>query len=691
MNRKKAKKIVGVTADVTAEVVGGVLRLGARALLTVLLVFLTSGLLFACIFAYYVKTSLSTELDVTLEEVSVSLSSTIWAKNSNGDYVELRTLSGSENRIWVDYENIPRYMEYAAVAIEDKRFYTHKGVDWWRTLGAFAGMFLTMENEFGGSTITQQLIKNVTDDDDATVQRKLLEIFRALEFEKTYTKKEIIEWYLNYVYFGQGCDGVQTAAQTYFGKDVWDLSLAECACIVGITNQPTAYNPFINEENNKKRQETILYEMYDQGYITYAEYEEAVNEELQFARGKDEVYEQEILSYYEEVLINDVIEDIMKLKNTNRETASRLLYSGGYQIYSSLDLGVQAQIDAVYEDIDNLPQSYYAASQQLQSAIVVMDPYTGEIKGLSGGVGEKTINYGLNRATGAWRPCGSSTKPLSVYGPALEYGLITQNTLVDDSPDIKLEGHQWWYPKNADWSYRGIVTIRQAIALSLNTVAAQIVDKLTPEESYKYMVNKLGFESLVEEDCAYAPLSMGQYTYGVTVREMAQAYCSFVNNGIFTESRTYTKITDAMGNVIIDNEPQTHIAWSENTAANICNMLQNAVLSGTGTSAYFNTTAVAGKTGTTSDNKDRYFCGFTEYYVAAVWTGYDTPEKMNFYGNPAIDLWKRVMQPLHEGLEYKNFPTPRIGQPTNIFGDLEDELEEQNKPKPTPTPTPTPT
>lgn len=720
MDKKKIRKIVDTTADTTAGALGGAIRLSLKIIISILLVILCTGLLFTCIFAYYVKTNLSLELKTRLEDYKVNLSTTIWYTDSDGVDRELVTLDSDEDRIWVDYENIPEDMVHALVAIEDKRFYDHKGVDWYRTAGAVVQMFFSMSNDFGGSTITQQVIKNVTGNDEGLVMRKLTEIFQALELEKSYEKDEIIEWYLNMVYFGEGSYGVQTAAHTYFGKDVWDLSLAEIASIVGITNNPSYYDPFRDvtiynseldvsktcREWNKYRQEVILYQMYEQGYISYEEYEEAKNEELVFVRAENEGYTMEIYTYYEETVIADVLADLQTELGISSEAASELLFHGGLQIYSCLDPDVQAQIDLIYENIDTLPQSYGRSSQQLQSAIVIMDPYTGEILGLSGGVGKKTMNFGLNRATGAYRSPGSSIKPLASYGPALEYGLITQTTLVKDSKDIRLSG-TWWYPTNSPNTYDEIITIREAIQKSKNTVAAQIIDKLTPRAAYDYLTQKLGFESLVEEDCAYSPMALGSLTYGVTVREMCQAYCAFVNDGIFTYSRTYTKVLDSNGQVILNNEPKSHVAFSKNTADNICNMLQNAVAAGTGGMANFSGMAVAGKTGTTSDSKDRYFCGFTPYYVAAVWTGYDTPEVMYFYSNPAGQIWKSVMQPLHANLEYKTFDWPVIGSPTNIFGDLSEEYEEQKNPTPspsatpeatasptptaTPTPTPTPT
>ena len=244
MDRGKIKRIAERT-ETTTTVVGGVLRAALRVLLTVLLVGLITALLFGCIFAYYIKTELSDQLKIRLEDASISLSSTIWYTDAEGVPRELQMLRARKNRVWVDYENLPKGMEKALVAIEDRRFYEHRGVDWYRTAGAFAQMFLSMSNDFGGSTLTQQLIKNNTENDADLVSRKLLEIFQALELEKTYDKQEIIEWYLNTVYFGEGCYGVYTAAQTYFGKDVWNLSLAESASIIGITNNPSKYDPFI--------------------------------------------------------------------------------------------------------------------------------------------------------------------------------------------------------------------------------------------------------------------------------------------------------------------------------------------------------------------------------------------------------------------------------------------------------------
>lgn len=677
MNKKKAVQYAGIAADATAITAGTVIRTVLKVFATGLLILLTTGLLFACIFAYYVKTSISTDLGITLEDYSVAQSSIIWYQDSAGNYKQLTTLYSEKNSIWVEYDEIPEHLVNATIAIEDQRFRTHKGVDWYRTVAAFANMFLEMKSDFGGSTITQQLIKNLTLEDDVTVQRKLLEIFQALELEKTYTKNPIIEWYLNIIYLGENCYGVATAAETYFDKDISDLTLAECASIVAITNNPSLYDPFISETNNKKRQEIILYEMYDQDMISYEEYIGAVNQKLPLVRGEDDEYVYEINSYYVEAVISDVIDALQKEKGISYQAAEKLVYSGGYQIYACIDVDIQAIVDALYQDTDQLPQSYRVSNQQLQSAMVIMDPYSGDIVALAGGVGEKTANLILNRATKTVRPPGSSIKPISVYGPAFEYGLITQYTLVDDSPDIVLEGTSW-YPRNSGGGNERIITIRRAVQQSLNTVAAQVVDKLTPQASYDYLKNRLGVTSLVDGDSSYAPMALGQLTNGISVREIAQAYTSFVNDGVLTFARTFTKVTDSEGGIILDNPTASQVAFSANTAWNITDMLKNAAQYGTGYEAYFSSTAVAGKTGTTTDNCDRWFVGYTAYYVGAVWTGYDMPETMYFNGNPAAQIWKTIMQAVHADLEYASFPTPSIGSPTNIFGDLSEEDEDED-------------
>lgn len=683
MNKDKVQRIDNIT-EATGSTFGGAMRVIG----TILLILVVTGLLFLCIFAAYVKNSIIPSAELKLDEVTLNQSSSILYEDKNGTWQELNKLSGSENRVWVDYDNIPEYMEKAVVAIEDKRFYRHNGVDWYRTAGAAANLFIPFRSTFGGSTITQQLIKNITKQDDITVQRKLLEIFQALELEKAYSKSEIMEYYLNVVYFGEGCYGVETAAETYFGKDVSELTLAECASIAGITNLPSYYDPFVYPDKNKSRQEYILRAMYEQGYISKKEYNAAVEEELDFVHGANEPYTPNIYSYYEEVVISDVINDLVKQKGISRDAARLLVYNGGYQIYSCIDTEIQEIVDSVYEDYDKLPKAYRNTGKDLQSGIVLMDQRTGEIKALSGGCGEKTINFGLNRATETKRPTGSSIKGIAIYGPAVEYGLITPSTWVydGDSEQITLvNAPRGWYPNNDSGSNSGLMTISQALTSSVNTVSAQILDKLTPQASYDFLKNRLGIVNLEPEDCSFAPLALGQQTYGLTVREMCAAYASFANDGVYIFPRTYTKVLDSEGNVVLDNPARTQNAFSSSTAHVMTYMLNQAATYGTGSASRLNNMPTAGKTGTSTNYRDRWFCGYTPYYTAAVWTGFDIPEYMPFSGNPAVHIWHDIMQIIHENLDRQEFTMEHGGGPTGIFGShdslqkLDEEEEEEEE------------
>ncbi len=685
--KKTKKELADDIAVAGARTVGGVIGLIFKIIGTVILIFLCTGLIFTCIFAVYVKTNLTSQLDLRLEDFTVNLTSRIVCQDPDtGAITELATLHGSENRTWVEYEEIPEYLEKAAVAIEDKRFYKHHGVDWYRTAGAFYTMFSGGRTSFGASTITQQLIKNLTENNEVTVQRKITEIFQALELEKNYSKSEIMLWYLNEIYLGEGCNGVGSASHVYFGKDVSELSLAECASLIGITNNPSMYDPYINRTANKERQELILSQMYEEGYISYEEYTGAVAQELVFRNDtrNEEEQSSQIYSYFVEAVIRDAKNDLISEKGYSSKVASQLLYNGGYTIYATIDQDIQAIVDEIYTNPENIPVGNSSVSAQMQSAMVIMDPYTGDIVAMAGGVGEKTGNLWSNRATDAKRPAGSSFKPISTYAPAMNLGLISPETYFEDSPDVSLKGTSWM-PKNYGGGYSGYVTLRRGITSSLNTVAAQVMDQLTPQVSYNFLTQKLGFTSLVDADCDYAPLALGQLTYGVTVREMAQAYTIFPNKGIFTEGRTYSLIEDAEGNVVFENIPDSNIAISETTAYWMTDILKGVVAYGTGTEARFSGMSMAGKTGTTSDKKDRWFAGFTPYYVGVVWCGYDIPTPLTTSSNPAAVIWREIMSRVHEGLEDPGFFVPENTYIPSVAG--VEVPEETAEPTETPEPT----
>ena len=682
--RRRKKRRHGHPVATAAKVVG-----------TLLLVFITTGAILACFAAVYISTVIVPQANLDLYDLSMdmSLSSTLYyTDRDTGELQELRTIHGEENRIWIEFGEIPEDLINATVAIEDKRFWNHNGVDWLRTANAVLRMFTGGDIQ-GGSTITQQLIKNLTQDKEVTVKRKITEIFRALEFEKNYSKEEILTYYLNEIYLGHGCYGVYTASYRYFGKNVTELSLAECASLISITNNPSLYDPYASglnadgttnpdwgRNNNANRALNVLYAMSQQTdrdgepMITEAEYEEAVAQieaGLNFTSASvDEEGEttssssDDPYTWYEDQVIDDVIADLVELGYDQR-VASNMVFYGGLSIETCLDPEVQAIVDSVYQDTSNL-DIVSSSGQQLQSAIVIVDP-NGDVVALAGGMGEKEGSRSWSRASDSLRPPGSSFKPLSVYAPAIEAGLITPSTVFDDAP-YRLEGSNAW-PVNVDGVYRGRMSVFEAVQRSSNPVAVRTLALLTPQESYNFLIG-IGFENdLVasEErngrtysDIDLAPLSMGGLTDGVSVLHMAAAFSMFPRDGVYLEPRTYTVVRDSNGKVILDNTTDRVgvPVISEETAWYMNYMLENVVNRGTGTGAQISGMTVAGKTGSTSSNYDRWFVGYTPYYTAAVWVGYDQQERIRSNGNPAPGMWKKVMEPLHEGLENKDFNTP---------------------------------
>lgn len=635
----------------------------------VLVLFLTT-LIFACLFALYVKNNLSAQVD-SIDGFTLDQTSVIYYEDpKTGQDVVLRKLYGGANRTWVKYEDIPKNLIHACIAIEDKRFEDHQGVDWVTTLKACVKMFLG-RGEAGGSTITQQLVKNITGRDEVTVRRKLVEIFSALELEKKYTKKQIMELYLNVIALGENCEGVESASQVYFGKSVSELDLAECAALIGITNNPSIYDPYINADKNKERQVIILDQMLEQKYITQEQHDTAVAEELVLHNASGEASgDEDYYSYFEDQVINDVVRDLSEKTGYDQTIVRKMLMTGGYKIYSTLNPDVQAAVEEVYQNLDNIPNT--ASSQQLQSGIVIIDNKTGDVVAVAGGVGEKQGSLILNRAMQSYLSPGSTIKPVSVYAPALELGLITPATVMDDTPYSFTDARHW--PKNSDSIYRGLMNINEAVGLSINTIPVKLVAQMTPEYSFEFAKEKMGLSTLVSSyvnaagdtfsDVDLAPLAMGGLTKGVTVKAMAQAYATFANEGVYREARTYTKVVDSDGKVVLDNTQQSHVAMKDMTAWYITYMLENTVESGTGTAAQIANMTVAGKTGTTTSDFDRWFAGYTPYYTGVVWCGYDDPEEVvltDSSTNPAIVLWQKVMEQVHDGLANKEF-----NKPTNV-------------------------
>lgn len=682
-------------------------RKAGRIIGTLLLVFVVTLTIFSGIFMAYINSTMRGKVEVYLDEFETKVSTELYSQDPDtGEWVMYQTLYlNSENRIWTDLEDIPKYLQKAAIAIEDKRFEKHHGVDWKGTTRAIV-YTLFGKNVQGGSTITQQLVKNVTGDNEVTVKRKITEIYRALELEKRYEKDEILEAYLNEVFFGQSCYGVVTASRMYFNKDVSDLTLAECASLMGITNNPSMYDPTLSSwtrENNRERQLTILGAMLEQGKISQEEYDEAKAEDIVFSNGftisgkyvgsdgtvtdpepeepstddtespadEEEPTIKGRYSWFTEAMIGDVADALVekygitdKVRDngttyTAYEQAWDMVHGKGYKIYTTQNPKYQKIAEDVCYDLSNIPYtSSYTNSageqveDQLQIALTIVDPTNGYVVAMIGGAGEKQADRVWNWAVNA-RQCGSAIKPVSTYAPALDDGTINGASVIDDYPML-LNGDVW--PRNANWRYQGLTALHTAIAQSLNTCAVRTNLAYGVDRSYEFLVNKLGFENLTYTDSQQVGnMALGGFEKGVTTEEMAAAYAAFVNEGVYTKPRTFVRVEDANGNVILENEAQSTVAMKNTTAAIINHLLQEAALNGTGYEAQFSGMHIAGKTGSTNSNKDRYFVGYTPYYSCAVWAGYEHNQRIVASGNPCSAIFRKVMSAIHEELPDKDF------------------------------------
>ena len=629
-------------------------------LLTLFLIGMTTAAMCLGAFVLYLNLVIKPEADLDINGLSMKFNSVIYYNDDDGQQQTLQKLASQENREWVGKDDIPEYLSKAFVSIEDQRFYEHKGVDWKRTFGAAVHWILPGGNSYGGSTITQQLVKNMTEDNDYSVKRKVTEIMRALTLEKKVDDKEtILELYMNIIYFGKNAYGVQTASKTYFNKPVDQLDLAECALIAGLTQNPAAYNPFKYPDAAKERQKAVLYKMYEQGYISKSEYDQAVNEQLQYHENTEAQQQKKAYSYFTDMVITDVVNDLQSQLGYSETYARSLVTSGGLSIYATVDKDVQDTMESVFENSSNFP-SISEDGVKPQAAMMVVDPKTGHILGVVGGHGEKTESLVLNRATQSKRSPGSSLKPLATYAPALDQGLITPYSVLTDMPVFNNNGKAW--PRNENRTYAGQTTIMQAVADSTNTIAVSVMDKLTPQSAYNFLTEKLGFKSLSKSDIDYAPMALGGLTDGVTVREMAQGYTALANYGEYSTAVSYTKVVDANGETILsneDNQPTQIFEHPEFTPYYVNDLLTNVVENGTGKLAAIDGMDVAGKTGTTTDNKDRWFAGYTPYYVGVCWFGYDEGYGLpTLKPNPALALWSDVMDELHEDKENKRFDEP---------------------------------
>lgn len=579
-------------------------------------------------------------------------------------------LKKEENRVWIDYQDIPKMLINAYIAVEDKRFWEHDGVDFRRIGSAvitYAKKLLGADVDIeGGSTVTQQLIKNLTKKDQITIPRKLQEQWQAMELEKVLTKEEILTYYLNNVPMGGNFYGIETAAKGYFGKDVRELSLAECASLAGITNWPTKYMP-ISEENieaNLARTKMILGLMLEQGMISQSEYEQAINEKIEFKYNPEagKVMQTSNQSYFVDEVVKSVKEALMRTYGYTEQAALDIIYNSGLHIYSTMDPKIQKVMDEVFTDPQYFDVKNRYTDEPAQAAMVILDK-DGYVRGIYGGQGKKEGSV-FNRATQAARQPGSAIKPLVVYGPGIDSKTITAATVIDDVKQYLLHDKpdQEW-PRNVELKNFGLTTARIGLLKSRNVVATLLFkDYVGIDNGLSYLA-KLGIDRTDEK---YLSVAMGGFNQGMTPLELAGAYTAFANQGVYTKPIFFTEVRDRDGNVVIENIPQRRQVFSEQTVFIMNTILQDVVKKGTaypygivkyqGSDGKTVTIPSAGKTGTTDKNTDKWFAGFTPYYVGVTWYGYDklVPlESGERFG--ALEIWNVVMNKIHAGMEPKEF------------------------------------
>lgn len=657
---KKPKSPKNLTKK--AYILWGIL---ATCVLTVLVV-VTTVLVSAIV---YVKGDLVVNLDEY--KANQNQTSFVYAYDKSGATVELARLHGEEDRVWVDLDDMSPYLKEAFIALEDARFMKHHGVDWIRTFGVIVKPKNIGQ---GGSTITQQLIKNITNNKEVTIVRKYREILMALNLEENYDKDVILEAYLNTLYLGSGCYGVKTASEKYFGKDVSELDAAECACLAVITKAPTKYNPLLNPEENLKRRNHCLKLMYDEGKgcLNEEEYNAATTENLIFTNSPDYVpsdkikdtktaneEEKVINSFYVDYVIQAVRDDLMEKYGYSKQQATNQIYYGGLKIYTAVDLDVQATLEDVYVNRKSFPDMVSKKDgSKVQSAMTIMD-YQGRIVAMVGQAGAKTQNRGLNRAANSYRQPGSTIKPLATYAPAIDMNIYNYSSMIKDYA-IAVNGSLW--PHNVDKSLGSgnNVTVKYAIQKSLNTVPARIINyDVGIDNSFNFLRDNFHLSRLDEkEDRTLSPLATGALTNGTTTVEMAAAYATFGNGGLYYKPYAYYKVTNSSGSeIVLSNEnPASQRAISEETSDIMCELLQTVDTSYYGTASNVRKFQIMAKTGTTSSDKDRWFCAGTPYYVAAVWVGFDSPETLNASVNPGGKIFFRVFDDIHKGLDAKQFP-----------------------------------
>lgn len=661
-------------------------------LLSLFLIIIITGSIFATVMTIYVLNFADTTTTVSLDKTETSNISRFLYPNPDYDEedpdskeYELYYAIRNTNRhvAWCDIEKIPQVVQDAFVYTEDERFYSHDGVDFKRTFAAFVNVFIPIYGgrQIGGSTITQQTIKLITGDDDRDsikgMERKIREIFRSINVEKTYTKEDILQSYLNIVPMNtQEYDivGVQAAANYYFGKDVSELDLAEAASLAGMTNMPGLNNPYDNPKGNKIRRKYCLDHMLSNGAIDEEEYNQALNEELNITAdisySSAAIYDEEDrdfgpTSWFMDAALNETEMRIADAIGITRQEAGDRLRDGGFTVYTTVDINMQNKVEDEMQDASNFTTYNMDEDEDtLWSGFIAMD-YQGNVKAIVGSRNEKTESRIYSTVTDATRSPGSCIKPIASYAPALDQDLMTCSTLFNDRPiEIEIEGTKQKWPVNyseygddGNWSYKDLTTT-EMLQRSLNTLPAQLVEKMTPAYSYSFLKDKLDLTSLEESDATYAPVTVGGFTNGTYLEELVGAYMIFGNGGKKYDISYVSKIEDIDGNVIYEKTDGYKQAISESTSYVMNRMMQHVITEedGTGRYAKLSKTDLVGKTGTSSDWNDLTFVGCTPDYVSGVWIGYENPSKIptNDYQNIGA-IWKNIFGDIADGEKHQSF------------------------------------
>lgn len=595
--------------------------------------------------------------------------------DANGDEIAILTGSQNINREYISLSSIrDTYLIDAFMAIEDERYEDHIGIDPRRIGSAVLSMLVNGGTPtHGGSTITQQTVKLVSGDSQRSAQRKIQEWYNAVRLEQEKSKDEVLELYVNLVPMGNSYVGIQSAAQAYFAKDAADLELAECAFLAGVPNRPSTYNPLTEtgRRNALRRMRIVLNKMYELEMISEVEYQDALNAELIFRQTPQEVSATQVNSYFVDYVIEQVQQDLMERRGYTEQMASIAIYNYGLRIETTMDQNVQSEIEKTFMDqtlFATDPSALADYPERPNGSIAIIDNLEnpGQIKGLVGGYGEKESNLILNRAVDSQRQPGSSIKPLVVYGPALDTGRITPASVFTDmemflDPDNPTTA----YPKNSYSGFRGNMTVFEALVRSVNTIAAHIYVNVLGNETALQYVDDVGIT--LDAMDVNASVALGGLTYGVSTLEMAGAYSTFANDGLFTKPYAYTRVLDIEGRVLLENRPVFMQVYKPETAYVVSHILENVIKSPMGTASNLTEAAAseisfAGKTGTTNDNRDKWFCGYSPYYTAAVWYGYDN--RLGPISVPSQDrrnatrIWQDAMMRIHEGLEPLQFERP---------------------------------